>query len=72
MKLLLYDSDSLDSVTNTLMLNASVDRIILSKTFDGSLLYIYFFVYSNLNYWPIVMYITLCESVRGKEKVQKN
>ena len=54
------------------MLNASVDRIILSKTFDGSLLYIYFFVYSNLNYWPIVMYITLCESVRGKEKVQKN
>ena len=34
-KLLLYDDESLDLETNTLVLNASVDFILSSKRFDG-------------------------------------
>ena len=37
-KFLLYGDDSLDLVTNTLILNASVDFILSSKRFDGPLL----------------------------------
>ena len=36
-KLLLYGNDSLDSATNTLILNASDEYILSSKRFDGSL-----------------------------------
>ena len=36
-KLLLYGDDSLDLVTNTLILNTSVDFNISSKRFDGPL-----------------------------------
>ena len=38
MKLLLYGYDSLDLVTNTLILNASVDFILSNNRFDGPLL----------------------------------
>ena len=41
-KLLLYGDDSLDLVTNTLILNASVDFILSSKRFDGPLLKDYY------------------------------
>ena len=37
-KLLLYGDDSLVSVANALILNASVDFILSSKRFDGPLL----------------------------------
>ena len=37
-KLLLYGDDSLDLVTNTLILNISVDSILSSKRFDGPIL----------------------------------
>ena len=36
---LLYHDDSFDSVTNTLMLNASVEYILSSRRFDGPRLY---------------------------------
>ena len=37
-KLLLYEDDSFDSATNTLILNASLEYILSSKRFDGPLL----------------------------------
>ena len=37
-KLLLYGDDLLDMVTNTLILNTSIDFILSSKRFDGPLL----------------------------------
>ena len=36
-KLLLYGDDLIDSMTSTLILNASVDFILTSKRFDGPL-----------------------------------
>ena len=40
-KLLLYGDNSLDLVTNTLILNVSVDFVLSSKRFEGPLLYRY-------------------------------
>ena len=37
-KLILYVDDSLDLETETLLLNASIDLILLSKNFDGPLI----------------------------------
>ena len=37
-KLLLYDDDSFESATNTLILNASLEYILSSKIFDDPLL----------------------------------
>ena len=46
-KLFLYGDDSLDLVTNTLILNASVDFILSSKGFDGPFYGIIIYVVNN-------------------------
>ena len=46
-RLFLYGDDSLDLVTSTLILNASVDFILSSKRYDGSFYIILIYVVNN-------------------------
>ena len=46
-KLLLYGDNSLDLVTNTLILNVSVDFILSSKRFEGPFCIVIIYVVNN-------------------------